>query len=75
VSNLTLEWLQRIVKTGKLVPTVNQVAYPPPFSAALPGAATEPINHLSPPVDQPPPVQLRVVEGRFGVFGEARYRD
>lgn len=29
MSNFTLEWLQRIVKTGMLVPAVNQVAYPP----------------------------------------------
>lgn len=27
VSNFNLEMLQRIVKTGKVVPAVNQVAY------------------------------------------------
>lgn len=39
---------------------------------AIPGKR-KPMSHYL--ADQPPPVQLRVKEGRLGIFGEARYRD
>jgi len=78
VSNFTLEWLRRIVEMGKVLPAVNQVREPiplPPTHPLLlpllffPGALRKGI------ADPRPPVQLRVVEGRLGIFRKARHRD
>ena len=66
VSNFTLDWLQRVVKSGE-VPAVNQVPYHSAQSRVKD-------NYKPLFADQTSPVQLRVMEGRLGIFGETWYR-
>ncbi len=76
MSNFTLELLQRVVEMGKVLPAVNQVRIPipslPAHPLSLPGLPGALRNAFA---DQPPPIQLCVVEGRLGIFCKARHRD
>jgi hypothetical protein len=61
VSNFTLGVFQRVIKTGKIVPAVNQVRKLEQRRKVR-GSLTNTF------LDTPPPVQLRIMERRTDVF-------